>query len=255
MTARLSEKVALITGAGHGQGAAAAALFAREGAVVAVADLDEGRATEVAEAIARDGGRAEPFGLDVADEDRVGAVVDAAARRFGALHVLYNNAGVLIPGTVEDLDLQDWNRQFAVNVTGPFLCARSAVAHIRASGGGAIVNTASTAGLVGEAGMAGYCATKGAVVNLTRAMALDYAREGIRVNCICPGWVDTGFNDPAIERIGGAEVVDGLIDTFVPIGRQGSAEEIAAVALFLASDEASLVTGHVFVADGGLTAM
>lgn len=255
MAGRLAGKVALITGAGHGQGAAGARLFASEGAAVVVADVDGSRAGEVARGIQGDGGRATGLGADVSDETQVRAMVDRAIHTFGALHILYNNAGILIPGTVEELDPASWRRLFDVNVIGPYLCARVALPHLRASGGGAIVNTASTAGIVGEAGMAGYCATKGAVVNLTRAMALDHAREGIRVNCICPGWVDTGFNDPVIDRIGGQDVVDELIDTFVPIGRQGTAEEIAAVALFLASEEASLVTGHVFVADGGLTAM
>ena len=255
MGGRLAGKVALITGAGHGQGAAAARLFASEGASVGVADIDGDRAAEVAQDVVRAGGRATAIAVDVSDEAGVRSMVGAAMGAFGALHVLYNNAGVLIPGTIEELDRAAWDRLFAVNVVGPFLCSKTAVPYILSSGGGAIVNTASTAGLVGEAGMAGYCATKGAVVNLTRAMALDYARSGIRVNCICPGWVETGFNDPVIERIGGREEVDGLIETFVPLGRQGSAEEIAAVALFLASDEASLVTGHIFVADGGLTAM
>jgi dihydroanticapsin dehydrogenase len=251
----LEGKVAIITGAAHGQGAAAAALFAREGAGVGVVDVNEHGADEVASAIRAEGGRAVAVPADVSAPDQVQAMVDRVVDELGALHVLYNNAGILIPGTVEELDLDAWNRLFAVNVTGAYLCSRAAVPRIRESGGGAIINTASTAGVVGEAGLAGYCATKGAIVNLTRAMALDYARDNIRVNCICPGWVDTGFNDPVLDRVGGPAAVDRLVDTFVPIGRQGGAEEVAAVALFLASDGASLVTGHALVADGGLTAM
>lgn len=251
---QLEGKVALITGAGHGQGAAAATLFAREGAAVAVADLDEGRAKDVAGAIEAEGGRALPVAVDVSSEDDVVRLIGSAVGAFGGLDVLYNNAGVLFPGTVEEFELDRWERQFRVNVGGPFLCSKHAVPHLR-RGGGVIINTASTAGVVGEAGMAGYCATKGAVVNLTRAMALDYARDGVRVNCICPGWIDTGFNDPAIERMGGPDAVDAALDAYVPMGRQGSPDEVARVALFLASDASSLMTGSILTVDAGLTAM
>jgi NAD(P)-dependent dehydrogenase (short-subunit alcohol dehydrogenase family) len=251
---QLAGRVALITGAGHGQGAAAARVFAREGAAIAVADLDEVRAKDVAAAIEGDGGRAVAIGADVSDEADVVRMVATTVDAFEGLHVLYNNAGVLLPGTVEELDLERWERQFRVNVGGVFLCSKHALPHLRRQGG-AIINTASTAGVVGEAGSAGYCATKGAIVNLTRAMALDHAREGIRVNCICPGWIDTGFNDPAIERMGGGDAVAAAVDTYVPMGRQGSADEVASVALFLASDASSLMTGAVVTVDAGLTAM
>jgi NAD(P)-dependent dehydrogenase (short-subunit alcohol dehydrogenase family) len=250
----LDRKVALITGAGHGQGAAAAVLFASEGATVGVADLDERRAKDVAATIEADGGRAIAIGVDVGEESDVIGMIDQVVSTFGGLHVLYNNAGVLFPGPVEDFDVERWDRQFRVNVRGPFLCTKHAIAHLKRDGG-SIINTASTAGVVGEAGMAGYCATKGAVVNLTRAMALDYARDGVRVNCICPGWIDTGFNDPAIERMGGGEAVVAALDAYVPMGRQGVAGEIASVALFLASEASSLMTGSILTVDAGLTAM
>ena len=250
----LEQKVALITGAGHGQGAAAAVLFASEGAAVGVADLDERRAKDVVATIEAEGGRAIAIGADVGEETDVTEMIDQVVATFGGLHVLYNNAGVLFPGAVEDLDVERWDRQFRVNVRGPFLCTKHAIAHLKRDGG-SIINTASTAGVVGEAGMAGYCATKGAVVNLTRAMALDYARDGVRVNCICPGWVDTGFNDPAIERMGGGEAVVAALDAYVPMGRQGVAGEIASVALFLASEASSLMTGSILTVDAGLTAM
>lgn len=254
MTGRLAGRVALITGAGHGQGAAAARLFAAEGAAVGVADVNGDNASAVADEIVQAGGRAIAITADVSNEDAVATMIDAVVAEFGGLQVLYSNAGVMLPGAVETYDLDTWNRQWAVNVTGPFLCAKYAIPHLRKDGG-AIVNTASTAGLVGEQGNATYCATKGAIVNFTRALALDLARDGVRANCICPGWVETGFNDPFIEELGGAEVVVAALDAYVPMNRQGRAEEIAEVALFLASDASSLMTGAVVVADAGLTAM
>jgi len=251
---RLAGRTALITGAGHGQGAAAARLFASEGAAVAVADIRADAAARVVDEIESAGGRALAIVADVADEADDERMVGETVAAFGGVQILYNNAAILIPGTVEELDLERWTRQFAVNVTGQFLCAKHSVPHLKRDGG-VIINTASTAGVVGEAGMAGYCATKGAVVNLTRAMALDYARDGVRVNCICPGWVETGFNDPAIAAMGGDDAVAAALDAYVPMGRQGVAEEIAEVALFLASDASSLMTGSIVAADAGLTAM
>ena len=251
---RLAGRVALITGAGHGQGAAAARLFAAEGASVAVADVNGDNAAAVLRDIETQGGRAIAVTADVSNEADVAAMVERTVVELGSLDILYNNAGVMYPGAVEGYDLQTWTRQWSVNVTGPFLCTKHAIPHLKRAGG-VIVNTASTAGLVGEQGNATYCATKGAVVNFTRALALDLAREGVRVNCICPGWVQTGFNDPFIEELGGDEVVVAALDAYVPMNRQGRAEEIAEVALFLASDASSLMTGAIVAADAGLTAM
>lgn len=200
------------------------------------------------------GGRAIALAADVSAEDDVAAMIERTVAELGGLHVLYNNAGVMFPGAVDTYELETWVRQWSVNVTGPFLCAKHAIPHLKRSGG-VIVNTASTAGIVGEQGNAAYCATKGAIVNLTRALALDLAREGVRVNCICPGWVETGFNDPFIEEMGGEAAVAAALDAYVPMNRQGRAEEIAEVALFLASDASSLMTGAIVPADAGLTAM
>jgi dihydroanticapsin dehydrogenase len=244
----------LITGAGHGQGAAAARLFAREGAAVAVADVDGDNAATVADDIIAGGGRAIAVTADVSIETDVAGMVERTVAELGGLHVLCNNAGVMYPGPVETYELDAWVRQWSVNVTGPFLCAKHAIPHLKRSGG-VVVNTASTAGLVGEQGNAAYCATKGAIVNFTRALALDLAREGVRVNCICPGWVETGFNDPFIEELGGEAAVVAALDAYVPMNRQGRAEEIAEVALFLASDASSLMTGAIVPVDAGLTAM
>jgi NAD(P)-dependent dehydrogenase (short-subunit alcohol dehydrogenase family) len=251
---RLDGKTALITGAGHGQGAAAARLFASEGAAVGVADINLTNVEVVAKEIEAAGGRAVAIGADISDAAQVKSMIDRTVSAFGALHILYNNAGIMIPGAVETFDLGDWHKQWSVNVTGPFLCARFAIPHLRKQSG-AIVNTASTSGLLGEMGNVTYCTTKGAVVNFTRALAVDLARDGIRVNCICPGWIDTGFNDPFIEASGGQEAVVAALDAYVPMNRQGTAEEIAQVALFLASDASSLMTGAIVPVDAGLTAM
>ena len=251
---RLDGKVALVTGAGHGQGAAGARLFAAEGAAVGVADVNAANAELVAKEISATGGRAVGISADVSDPSQVEAMVARTVEEFGGLNVLYNNAGVMFPGAVDTYDVERWHKQWGVNVTGPFLCSKFAIPHLKKSGG-AIINTASTSGLVGEQGNATYCATKGAVVNFSRALALDLAREGVRVNCICPGWIATGFNDPFIEELGGDEVVVAALEAYVPMNRQGRAEEIAEVALFLASDASSLMTGAIVPVDAGLTAM
>jgi meso-butanediol dehydrogenase / (S,S)-butanediol dehydrogenase / diacetyl reductase len=251
---RLDGKVAAITGAGSGIGAATARLFAREGARVAVVDIREEAARTVTREIQAGGGEAIALGADVSSPDDAERIAGETASAFGALHVLHNNAGVLLPGSVTTISLEDWARTLAVNLTGAFLCSRFAIPLIIQNGGGAVINTSSSAGLVAEKDIAAYSATKGALVLLTKQMALDYARDGVRVNCICPGWIDTPFNDPVVERSGGPEAMGPFIDQFVPMGRQGEPDEVASAALFLASDEASLITGHALVVDAGLTA-
>jgi meso-butanediol dehydrogenase/(S,S)-butanediol dehydrogenase/diacetyl reductase len=241
--------VALITGAGHGIGAASARRLAKDGYRVAVCDLNR----ETAHAVAHDlGDDAAPFVADVSDADAVQQLVEDVCARFGRIDVLHNNAGRLVPGTVLDQDLQEWDRTFAVNVRSVFLVSRFALPHLTANRG-TIVNTASMSGLVGEPGIAAYNSSKAAIINLTRQMAADFSPTGVRVNCVCPGWINTGFNDPLFPGWSPDEI-QALVDRQVPLGRQGTVDEIAAAVSFLCSADASYITGHALVVDGGLIA-
>jgi NAD(P)-dependent dehydrogenase (short-subunit alcohol dehydrogenase family) len=256
MTDRLTGKTALITGAGSGIGRATAMRFAEEGAAVAVVNLRADAAEETADKITADGGRAVAVAADVTEAAAIERAVAMAVEVFGRLDVLYNNAGVDSTGSVADADEADWDRCFAVNVKGTFLASRAAVPHLERDGGGSIVNQGSVAALVGVPGFAAYCAAKGAVVALTRSMAVDLAPRGIRVNVICPGTVYTPLMEPLLRRRGDGDLEAGLAKTIAkyPIGRLGTPEEIAEAALWLASPESSFATGTVLTVDGGMTA-
>jgi meso-butanediol dehydrogenase / (S,S)-butanediol dehydrogenase / diacetyl reductase len=250
---RFEGKTAVVTGAGHGIGRASALRFAAEGASVAVVDIRAEEGQKVADECARAGLTGRAYKADVSDPDQVSELVDRITNDFGGVDVLHSHAGRLRAGTVGETDLEEWNRTLAVNVTSMFLMVRSIVPVMQSRGAGAIVTTGSISGLFGEPALAVYTASKAAVVNLTRSLAIDYARSGIRVNCVCPGWVDTGFNDPQFVHDGlSEEDIAALIDRTVPMGRQGLPEEMAAAVAFLASEDASYITGQTLVVDGGL---
>ena len=231
---RFAGAVALVTGAGHGIGWASARRLGAEGARLAVNDIRAEAAAETVELLGADGIDAATFVCDVADPAEVAAMVEAIVERFSRIDVLHNNAGVMIPGTALDQTLEEWDRHYAVNVRGILLVSRAVIPVMQRQGGGAIVNTASISGMLGEPNLVAYDSSKGAVINLTRQLAVEYAGDGIRVNCVCPGWVDTGFNDVIFEEAGmDDEAVAAMVEQLVPMNRQGVAEDIAPTVAFL----------------------
>jgi NAD(P)-dependent dehydrogenase (short-subunit alcohol dehydrogenase family) len=252
---RFPGKIALVTGAGGAIGRESALRLAREGASIAVADLRLAAAQETVSLLEAEGHEALALECDVRDEASVEQMVAGCIERFGRIDLLHNNAGVLIPGTALTQRLEDWDLHFAVNVRGMLLVSRAVIPHMQRQGGGAIVNTGSTASLVGEPNCVSYDATKGAVLQLTRQMAIDFAKDGIRVNCICPGWIDTGFNDPIFDDAGmSPEEIDDAVKLAIPMNRQGTAADVAPSVAFLFSDDASYITGTTLVIDGGFVA-
>ena len=241
---RFTGRRALVTGAGSGIGEAVARALHREGAAVWLADLDPDRAGGVADALG--GGRAHALALDVRDETAVQVITEHAAP-----DVLVNVAGIGSTTTAPDTELAVWEDVFAVNARGTFLTCKHAIPGMVARGGGAIVNVASVAGLVGLRNRAAYCASKGAVIALTRALAVDHVGEGVRVNCVCPGTVETPWVKRLVEDAG--ESLDAL-RARQPLGRLGTPDEIAHAVLYLASEQAAFATGTALVIDGGLTA-
>jgi len=250
------DKVAIVTGGAQGIGRATALALARDGAAVVIADRDGPGARALVDGIQSWGGRALACVADVADEGHAARIAAETVAAFGGVDVLVNNAGVQQPGTVESTPLELWNATIGVNLTGVYLVSHFVIPEMRRRGGGAIVNVASLHGLLTEPGWSAYAASKGGVIALTRAMALDYAPEAIRVNCVCPGAIDTSLLRAA-AALESARAPDEVLRGWAgdqPIGRLGSPEEVANLILFLAGPRASFITGSIYTVDGGLGA-
>ena len=250
---RLDGKVALITGAGNGMGQVASVLFAREGGRIVVADFSEAGGAETVAAVEAVGGEAAFVKVDVANPDQVSAMIDFAMARFGALNVLYNNAGIFPAddGGVTETPEPTWDRVMEVNLKGVWLGCKYGIPAMLASGGGSIVNVASFVALMGAAtAQIAYTASKGGVLAMTREIAVEYGRQNIRANSLCPGPVST----PMLEELMSDPARKARRLVHIPMGRLGQAEELAKAALFLASDDSSFMTGAQLVVDGGITA-
>ena len=256
---QLANRVALVTGAGIGIGRATVMLLAQEGARVVVQDVNADIAEETAQLINHAGGEAVSIGGDVTSNANAEAMVKRAVDSYGRLDVLFNNAGIWRGGTILDISEEDWDQTMSVNVKGIYLVSRYAVQQMMRQESGSIINAASVAALRGSPMSAAYHASKGAVLLLTKCMAIDFGRYGIRVNCICPGIIDTQMADQLLtyRSLGDDDRKQALIETYEerhPLGRFGQPAEVAKVVLFLASDESSFVSGAAWSVDGGLSA-
>jgi len=252
---RIKGKTAVVTGAASGIGRAIAVLFAEEGARVAVADVNADGGRETVREIEGAGGEAFFLKTDVSRGAEVKALVQAAVDRWGRLDVMVNNAGVNLPCLIHETGAEEiFDRTVAVNYKGTFYGCKYAVEQMLRQGKGAIVNIGSGNSIVAEPYLSIYCGTKGAIAQFTKGIGIDYAKNGIRVNCIAPGFIDTPINYAHAERLGGVDKVYAALPDAVPMGRAGTPREIAYLCLFLASDEASYITASVYVADGGIIA-
>lgn len=251
MEMRLLGKVAFVTAAGSGIGRAGALAMAAEGAQVVVTDRDVNAAERTAADIGDAGGGAEALGLDMTDISAIQCALADVISRHGRLDVLHSHAGIQVEGTLEQVTPEQMDASWALNVRSHFVAARAVVGQMRAQGGGSIIITASNSGVQHDAGMIAYTTTKHAAVAMTRQMAKDYARDNIRVNALCPGFVDTPFNAGFERQMGGRDKLEQYVSETIPMGRFASTEEIGKAIVYLASDDSSFMTGAAFVVDGG----
>lgn len=251
---RLQNKVAIITGGNSGIGKATALLFAKEGAKVVIGARDSETGKVVVDEIKKIGQKAVFVKTDVSREAEVKNLVDFAVKLFGRVDIMFNNAGIELTKPVTETTSEELDNVLDINLKGVFYGCKHVIPYMIKNGGGSIINTASAAGIVGSPNLAAYSASKGGVVLLTKETALDYAKNKIRVNCVCPGAIDTPMIRRFVERAPNPAKVLEELGNMHPLGRLGKPEEIANAVLFLASDESSFVTGHALLVDGGLTA-
>ncbi|KRB59497.1 oxidoreductase [Rhizobium sp. Root708] len=249
----LKDRVAIITGAGSGIGRAGALIMAREGAHVIVADIDGANAGETVDEVTKAGGSAESLVIDVTDDQALQAGIETVASRHGRIDILHNHAGAQVAGDLEQVAVSGFDKSWGLNVRAHFMASRFVMPFMKTAGKGVILNTSSSSGVLYDREMIAYTTTKHAVIAMTRQMAGDFARFGVRVNALCPGWVDTPFNEPFIAQMGGRESIESYISSKVPLGRWANVSEIAEPILFLVSDRSSYMTGQILVVDGGET--
>jgi NAD(P)-dependent dehydrogenase (short-subunit alcohol dehydrogenase family) len=247
---KFKNRVVVITGSGSGIGRACAAEFAKEGAQVVVADINSEAAKETVQLIEASGGTAFAVQTDVSNPASVQKLVEQTIEKFSAVHAVVNNAAIQVNKTVEDTTFEEWNQQLSINLGGVFLCSKYFLPHLRETKGN-IVNMSSVNGFFVEPTCAGYCATKAAIIGLTKAMAIDHGPQGIRVNCICPGYIDAGLAEGYFQSQPDPAKARQEAGKLHALWRIGKPEEVGRVAVFLASDDASFVTGSSFVVDGG----
>lgn len=251
---RFEDRVVVVTGGSVGIGKATAVAFAREGAKVALIDIDSSRGKEALREIEQSGGQAQLYNADVSDEASVQSVMQDIIGAWSRIDVLVNNAGIYRQGAVDGTTLDDWQQILAVNLTGPFLCTKYVLPAMERGGGGVVINVASEAGLVGIANQVAYNVSKGGLIAFTRSCAVDFAVRNIRVNSVCPGTTETPLVKEAVERADDPERARRALEQARPLNRLGDPEEIASAVVYLASDEAGYATGSIFSIDGGYTA-
>jgi NAD(P)-dependent dehydrogenase (short-subunit alcohol dehydrogenase family) len=247
----LAERVAIVTGAGSGIGRAGAEIMAREGASIAVADRDAAAGEETARRIAEAGCRALAVQTDVGSDAAIERLVARTIEAFGRIDIVHSHAGIQVEGPLEAVDVDGMDDSWRINVRAHFRLARLVMPHMRAQGGGSIIVTSSNSGVFSDHEMIAYATSKHAAVAMVKQIAIDYGQYNVRVNALCPGWVDTPFNDAFTSQMGGREALLRYIKDKIPMGRFASVEEIAEAILFLASDRSSFMTGHALVIDGG----